>query len=152
MQILVKMPAYSRIFLVLCGLIISPCSLAQHAVIVNANNPYNASESEMREVVKRLFLKQQSTWPNGITAKCYDRSKASAEQVSFNRDLLGMSDAVIARHWLGVKQTTGETPPRNVGPTSILGKFVGKYDGGLGIVESGEIGSLPSNVRVLFTF
>ena len=147
----------NRITCIVCSLAIvaladSTNAYADNALIVNANNSYNAPESEMREVVKRLFLKKQSAWPNGLNAKCFDRAKASSEQNAFNSTILNMESLAIARHWLGLKQATGETPPRNVGSANILTKFVGKYDGGMGIVTESELAGLPENVRVLFRF
>ena len=136
----------------LLSVVIGQSASADNVVIVNINNSYTANEDTMRKVVKRLFLKQQSTWPDGTNAKSFDRRKASAEQQAFNSTVLGMDDAVIARHWLSLKQTTGETPPRTVGSTNMLAKFVAKYDGAFGVVAESELGSLSDRVRVLFKF
>lgn len=144
--------ALTTAILLLASLGANSSAFADNALIVNANNPYTATESDMRELVKRLFLKRQSAWPNGATAKCFDRSRTSNEQTTFNQTILEMSDAVIARHWLRLKQTTGETPPRNVGSTNVLSKFVSKYDGGMGVVAENELATLPETVRVLFRF
>ncbi len=139
-------------FLFVLSFYVSPAFSESYAVVVNASNNYSADASVMKNQVKQLFLKQTSSWPNGKKVNAFDRGKGSTETSAFNKNILKMDSAAVARHWLGLKQKTGETPPRNVKSTNMLLKLIAKYEGGLGIVDSETAKKLPEGVKVLFKF
>ncbi len=129
-----------------------PVEAAEYAVIVNANNPDAGKGAAMKEVVKRLFLKEQTSWPGGPPAKPLARPASSPAQQAFAVEVLGMDQAALDQHWLHLKQTKGETPPRAVGSALILMRLVGKYPGAFSVVTAEEAARLPDGVAVLFRF
>lgn len=146
----------SKFMTALCAIFViafAPQALAQsYAVIVNNVNSFSGDETAMKQQVKRLFLKQSSAWQGGTEVRAFDRAKGSPETTAFISDVLGMDEAAVARHWLSLKQKTGETPPRNVSSSNMLVKLVSKYEGGVGVVDSTTASALPDGVRVLFNF
>jgi hypothetical protein len=121
-----------------------------YAVVVNATNPIAVSGDAARTVVKDLFLKNLGRWPNGTEAKPYAREAASVEMAGFQKEILGMSEAELARHWLRQKNTNGTTPPKEVDNDRLVLKFVGKHDGAFGIVRADA--AKAEGVKVLCTF
>lgn len=125
---------------------------ADYAVIVNAANPILSEGSAAKDTVKRLYLKDLSSWPGGADAQPFAREAGSAAQTAFVAKVLGMNETAINDHWTRVKQTKGETPPREVGSDRILFRLVGKFEGGLAFVTAEEAAAAPAEVKVLFTF
>ncbi|PKM10817.1 MAG: hypothetical protein CVV13_11590 [Gammaproteobacteria bacterium HGW-Gammaproteobacteria-3] len=125
---------------------------ADFAVIVNAGNDYQAAETEMKTTVKRLFLKEAGSWPNNIDAEPIDRAQGSAEQQAFMSQVLNLDAAALARHWMAVKQKTGQTAPREVSAGSIVLKLIGSKKGAFAVVDTASLGGLPGNARILFQF
>jgi len=119
---------------------------AEYYLIVNAANDTSAD----KDVVKRLFLKQQTSWPNGVSADPFDRSEGDAARNAFLQNVLGMTETELNAHWLQLKQTKGETPPRQVGSDNIIVRAVATKEGAFGFVD--DASSLPADVKVLFTF
>ncbi len=128
------------------------CAAAEYAVIANAANPDAARGAAIREVVKRLFLKEQTNWPGGLPAKPLARPAGTPAADAFAAEVLGMSRTALDNHWLHLKQTKGETPPRAVGSVRILLRLVGKYPGAFSVVSAEQAASLPPGVTVVFTF
>lgn len=124
-------------------------SAAEYAVVVNAKNDYSAPKEEMKQTVRRIFLKQQSDWPNGTEGAPFARGDMPA-QGAFNEAILGMSDVAYSDYWIKMKQTEGSVAPRTVGSTSILVRQIGRHDGGFSVVPVST--DLPADVRTLFTF
>lgn len=123
---------------------------ADYALIVNAANPIEGSEAELKSQITRLFLKQQNDWPDGTSAVPLDRKADSAEHTAFLKGVLEMSETELDTHWLRLKQISGETPPREVGSDRILIRTVGKAEGAFGMVANDPAG-FPPEIRVLFT-
>lgn len=124
----------------------------EFVILTSTANKYSADEATIRQQVKRLFLKQQQGWPNGESVKSYARKKDSAAHKAFTKYVLEMDGPKLAGHWLKLKQTTGETPPREVGSARMLTKLIGKYEGSLGIMTLEEAKAAEGKVKILFTF
>lgn len=123
---------------------------ADYAVVVNAANAYSADEADMKNVVKRIYLKQQTSWPNGTEGEPFAREDSSAEQTAFNAAVLGMDAAAHSDYWIKLKQTEGSVAPRSVGASSILMRQIARKPGGFGVVAASE--PLVDGVKVLFKF
>jgi len=123
---------------------------ADYAVVVSAENTYTASEADMKNVVKRIYLKQQTNWPNGVEGEPFAREDGSAEQTAFNAAVLGMDAAAHSDYWIKLKQTEGSVAPRSVGASSILMRQIARKPGGFGVVAASE--PLVDGVKVLFKF
>lgn len=139
--------------LLVASLIGSQAIAAEYAVIINGANNYSASDIEHAKKDIRLFyLKEQSEWPNNEKVKPYGLLSTSAGQLAFNKEVLGMSEAELTRHWLNKKQTTGETPPKALKSDRIVVKLVAKKPGAFGVISTGSIKLLSADTKVLFEF
>lgn len=122
-----------------------------YAVVVHAKNPLTETDAgKLRRMVKDLFLKNLAQWPDGVECKPYDREVASPEHHAFLKEVLGMSEAELARHWLRQKNQSGTTPPKAVDNDRLVLRFVGKHEGALGIVRADL--AKADGVKVLFEF
>jgi len=124
---------------------------ATYALVVNANSKCTLTGDEAKALIKKLFLRELTQWPDGTEAKPYAREAAAAEQVAFLKDVLGMTDAELARHWLKVKNTNGTTPPKDVDSERMLLKHIAKSDGAFGVVKI-DAAKGAEGVKILFEF
>lgn len=122
-----------------------------YAVVVNVNNTVQETGDAGKAIVKKLFLKDLSQWPDGTEARPYSRDTTAAEQAAFLAQVLGMKEAELARHWLRVKNMNGTTPPKEVDSDRMVLKYVAKYDGAFGIVKIAAARE-ATGVRVLLEF
>lgn len=147
----------TRSFLIaLTSLIIIGLHSASYAdsylVIVNANNSFSADEKETKNTIKRMYLKEMSSWPGGGKTKAVARGEDSKEHQAFMKNILGMSNANIAGHWMSLKQKTGETPPRAIKSTKSVVKLVSKKTGAFSYISEADSNSLSAKVKVLFKY
>ena len=120
------------------------------AVVVNVANECKLEGEAVTGLVKKLFLKQLTKWPDGLDARPYARERG-AEQAAFLQQVLCMEEAELARHWLKMKTMNGTTPPRSVGSDRMLLKYVEKHDGAFGVVAL-DVAREAAGVRILCTF
>lgn len=140
--------------LVVSGLaLMSQAAQAENfALVVNAGNSYTADLPSMKNAMKRFYLKQQTTWPNGDPVEAFARVSDSAPHKAFSTTVLGMSQAEQDAHWAKLKQTIGETAPRDVDSSSILLRQIVRKKGSFGVLSSSEMADMPAEVKVLFKF
>ncbi len=122
-----------------------------YAVVVNAENGFSGDDGALRTQIKRLYLKEQSTWPGGQDAVPFGREDGSPAQLAFMKSVLGMIDSEFAGHWLKLKQIRGETPPRGIGSARILSRQIGKKPGAFGVVLASEAATIEGG-KILFEF
>lgn len=125
---------------------------AAEAVVVNAANGFSGDQTEMVQTIKRIYLKQATSWPDGEQAVPFVVGADSPVFTKFSADVLGMSQSEINDHWTKVKQTDGETPPREIGSASILFRQIGRKTGAFGLVSDADAANLPEGVKILFTY
>ncbi len=123
----------------------------RHAVVVHVDNKTTETGEAAKSVVKKLFLKDLSQWPDGSEAKAYGRDGKSDAQIAFREQVLGMSEAELARHWLKVKSMNGTTPPKEVDSDRLVLKYVAKNSSAFGICTLDSLKGVEG-VRVLFEF
>ena len=130
----------------------APAWAAKYAVVINAENAAAQGMDDPRSYVKTLYLKQQTTWPDGTSAAPLARRAGSPVHQAFMAEVLQMSQEEIDSHWLRMKQTQGETPPREVGSALILYRFVTKELGSVSVISADELETAPIEVEVMFEF
>lgn len=123
----------------------------RHAVVVHVDNKMTETGDAAKVVVKKLFLKDLSQWPDGSEAKAYGRDDKSDAHIAFRNEVLGMSEAELARHWLKVKSMNGTTPPKEVDSDRLVLKYVAKNPSAFGICTLDSLKGVEG-VRVLFEF
>lgn len=124
---------------------------ARFAAIVHVDNKIKETGDAAKAVIKKLFLKDLSQWPDGSEAKAYAREAKSEAQTAFRKSVLEMSDADLARHWLKLKSMNGTTPPKEVESDRLVLKYVAKNPNAFGIVDLDSVKGVEG-VRVLFEF
>jgi len=125
---------------------------AGYKVVVNANVAYAGAPDEAKQIVRRIFLKEATAWPGGPDATPLGRKTDDPAFTAFLSNVLGMTQAEYDAHWARLKQTTGDTPPREVGSASILERLIAKRDGTVGLVSADEAANLGEGVKVLFEY
>jgi len=123
-----------------------------YLVVVNEANSAASQAGDPKAVVKRLFLKQQTRWPDGPEAQPMARKSDSAVQKAFRAKVLGMSKSEVQSHWANMKQTQGETPPREVGTALILFRRLRREPGAFTVLTEDELAQAPAEVKVLYEF
>lgn len=125
-----------------------PKNKITYVVVVNASNAATETGDAAKAVVRKLFLKDLTQWPDGTEAKPYRRPDKSGAQGAFQQGVLAMTDAELARHWLRVKNQDGTTPPKEVDSDRMVLKYVARYPGAFGIVPKDAVKGVEG-VRVL---
>jgi len=129
-----------------------PAWAAKYAVVINAENTAAKNVADPRSYVKTLYLKQQTAWPDGTSAALLARRSESPIHQAFMAEVLQMSQEEVDDHWLRMKQTQGETPPREVGSALILYRFVTREVGSVSVISADELETAPIEVEVMFEF
>ena len=123
-----------------------------YAVVVNKDNSFSGTLNEMEHIVARMFLKQQTRWPNDLSSRPFDRTLESSEHQVFVAHVLKLSERNLAEHWGKMKQLRGDTPPRSIRSPRVLLRLIEKNKGGFGVIKTENVGELPEGVRILFSF
>ena len=121
------------------------------SIVINAANKTDPRSPRIKLLLKQLYLKMKSEWPQGMKAEPIARPLDSNEQIAFTQVLLNMTEAELADYWLTLKQRTGQTQPRPVSSDTVLFKLLSKRKGAFSIVNQDVVESLPKNVVVLLT-
>jgi len=130
----------------------TPLAAADYYVVVNEANTYSASAEEMRNQVRRYFLKESKNWPDGNNVVSFSGKPGNAGYEALLSGILGMNQSEFDAHWARKKQTTGDTRPRSVGSTNILLRLIKRDAGTIGIIDKADEGKIPDGVKILFEF
>ena len=124
-----------------------------YAVVVNKNNEFQADGPTANEVLKAIFLREQSEWPSGLPAVPYARPRDCQEDDGFVAKILDMSKDAVAEHWLGMKRKDGRKSPAVIESDELLLQLVSTYDGAVGVCSNATLSHPDAeDVRVLVTF
>jgi hypothetical protein len=126
-------------------------AVAKYVLVVHAENPCRDDAATAKALIKRLYLKDLTAWADGTEARPYAREATAAEQVAFLKDVVGMTEAELARHWLRLKNTDGTTPPKAAESERLLLKHIARHRGAFGVVRKEAVAG-AEGVRVLFEF
>jgi len=123
----------------------------EFVVLVNAANDAPGGDAGKAEVA-RLFLKRASEWSNGLRAFPFDRPADSAVHEAFVSEILNSDGSSLNDWWARLKQTRGETPPREVGSLRFLLRALTRREGAFGFAAKKAVQPLPDGIRILFEF
>lgn len=121
------------------------------AVVVHTDNKLTETGDAAKTLLKKLFLKELTRWPDGGEAKAYARTPDAECQIAFRKVVLEMSEAELARHWLKQKSMNGSTPPKEVEADRLVLKYVAKNANAFGIVTL-ESAKPATGIKVVFEF
>lgn len=123
-----------------------------YLLVINANNKYSGNGEEMRQEIRRLYLRHKSNWPDEETSSPLGRPVHTDAHQAFLTFVLGMTQTELNDHWSRLKQISGETPPREVERPRTLLRQIARDKGAFSVIAESETRKLPARVRVLFTF
>ncbi len=123
-----------------------------YLVLVNGNNRYSGDAAEMMARIRRLYLGDETAWPEADDCVPLARPRGSAADRALSALVLGMDGDELDAHWRRLTQATGAEPPRAIGPVRELLRTIARNKGAFGIIAEGEARKLPAKVRVLFRF
>ena len=135
-------------FLTALPSIVSQAHAAEYAVIVNSANTTNGEDA--KSIVKNIYLKKRTTWPDGTPTETFARPSDHPAQEAFLSDVLGLSQAALDEYWASEKAQTGEAAPRQIGSGRILMRQVARKKGAVGVVKADM--AQGDGIKVLFTF
>ncbi len=124
---------------------------AKYCVVANpAISAKFADEESARQEVRQLFLRNASEWSSKQEAKPFSPSGGEPMHAAFLTGVLQMSEAELARHWITMKNKHGIAPPKEVSSSKMMLKYVGRFEGGFGVVAKED--AEGADLRVLFSF
>lgn len=146
----------SLVILLLLGSGVSADESQIYAVISSGESLHfdeATTDDEKKSVIKQLYLKQRSRWPNGTLATPYSRPSYSKSAEAFLSRILEMEPVGIDQYWLQLRQITGEAPPRVISRDKALIRLVHKKPGHFGVVSKKALKNTDyKNVRVILYF
>jgi ABC-type phosphate transport system substrate-binding protein len=123
------------------GMSLPPEARAQIVVVVNPRNPVrNLSLEELR----RLYLGRTTSFRQNQPVMLLEQADARR---AFYRSALGMNEARVKRHWIGIV-FSGETatPPRTIAGVDELKRAVAQNAGAIGFLD---VAATDPSVKVL---
>lgn len=137
-----------------CAMFSSPTQSAkpEYVVLTHPANTEGESGQLMRDVVRKIFLKQRAYWPNGRPAKALVPPEGSAARMAFIEHVVAMSPDVLEEYWQFLARRTGETPPEVVEPQWLMLERLRTDDGAFGIVTKEAASDTGHDLVVLFSF
>lgn len=119
-------------------------------VIVNAKNPTATLSSEE---VRKYFLKEQATWPNGEKVRSVDRMGNPSEKKAFLERIVKLSDHELEKFWVSKRYEKGTPVPPKLHSDNEVIEYVLSFDGAIGYVNSKSIGpDQRSQLKIVQSF
>jgi ABC-type phosphate transport system substrate-binding protein len=120
-------------------------AFAQVAVVVN---PKSALATMTADQVSGIFLGKSNTLPSGGTALPTDLPDSSATRELFYTKVTGKSTAQVKAAWSRLVFSGKATPPKELGSSADVKKFVAANPDAIGYIEKSAV---DSSVKVVFS-
>jgi ABC-type phosphate transport system substrate-binding protein len=111
-----------------------PAAAQGFQVIVNSANPV---ASLPKDVVAKLFLKQETSFPGGATATPVEPAKGSAARDAFAKTVLGWTVKKLDTYWQQQIFSGKDIPPASKATDDEVVAFVKANPGAIGFVSAG---------------
>ncbi|WP_269533565.1 hypothetical protein [Chitinimonas sp. BJYL2] len=118
---------------------------AEVAVVVN---PKSGVDSLSPEQIASIFLGKSTSFPSGGSATPVDQSDG-ATRGEFSSKVLKKDPAGVKAHWAKMQFTGKGTPPKEVGGSADVKKFVAGNPAAIGYIDKG---SVDGSVKVVGSF
>lgn len=109
---------------------------AQVAVIVNLKSP---TASMSADQVSGIFLGKSNTLPSGATAAPADQPESAAIREQFYSKVTGKQAAQVKAAWSRLVFSGKGTPPKELGSSAEVKKFVAANPDAIGYVEKSAV-------------
>ncbi len=113
------------------------------AVVTHVDNPL---ETITRSELARIFLKQQSTWPDGSRCIPIDQRGDSKIRREFSKLVLQRSVYDVKRYWMQETMTGNAKPPVSLESAATVKKYLQKIEGAVAYIYLDEV---DESVRIL---
>lgn len=126
-----------RLHVVLAGLVAAfslgavPAGAESYAVVTNADNTARDVDAA---TLRRLYLKEQAEWPGGRAAKPFGRPATSGAHKALLENVLRMDQDRLTRHWISLKQRTGQRSVLEVDSDAKLQALLQRFPGAFGVL------------------
>ena len=131
--------------LVACCLFFSQKSLADTVVIVHPSNDNVMTE----KVIRRLFLSMTKSFPNGDSAKPFERKRYSDIRQDFRAKILGMTSQQLTSYWGRTIFTGQGLPPKEIDSSEEIKKMVASNPEAIAYLDVSEV---DDTIKVVYTF
>jgi ABC-type phosphate transport system substrate-binding protein len=124
----------------------------EFVVIVNESNPIT---SISREELAKIFLKQETAWPDGQAIAPVDQAPDSPVRATFTREILRRSVGAVKSYWEKQIFSGSAVPPVEKSSNDSVSSYVITNRGAIGYVLAWALDSgkalvrLPAGVKVL---
>lgn len=106
----------------------------------------NRVASITRSELSRIFLKQQTTWPDGARCIPIDQRGDSKIRGAFSRLVLQRSVYEVKRYWMQETMTGNAKPPVSLESAATVKKYLQKIEGAVAYIYLDEV---DDSVRIL---
>jgi hypothetical protein len=112
-------------------------------VIVHPSNPMQSVD---RAFLRAAFLKQETSWPGGLTIQPVDLARSDPTHERFSLAVLGKTLAQLRSYWSARIFSGTDVPPSEVDSPAAAIRFVLGHPGAVGYLPSG---THPGRAKVL---
>ncbi len=122
-------------------------SAAAPEILVVVNKSCSVSSLNKAQL-NALFRSRTSEFPGGSPASVVNLPQDNPLRRDFDQAVLGMNPDEVQRYWIDVKIRSGTTPPRKMGSSAVVAKFVSSDAKGLGYVAAQDQHGLKVIARI----
>ncbi|MBB3195233.1 hypothetical protein [Roseateles terrae] len=126
-------------------LVAAVAAQAQVAVVVN---PKSAVSSMTADQVASIFLGKSNALPNGNAAVAVDLPESAGARDTFYTKATGKSSAQVKAAWSRLVFSGKGTPPKEMGSSADVKKFVAGNPDAIGYIEKSAV---DSSVKVVLS-
>lgn len=119
-------------------------AVPEFRVVVNAANPL---QSVQRTLLRDLFLKRETRWPDGAAALPVDLIPRARARRSFDEQILGRSVAAVRNAWEQSIFSGRDVPPPELATDAEVLRYVASHRGAVGYVARDTV--LPPTVHAV---
>lgn len=105
-------------------------------VVVSSINPIETLDLPH---LRRIFLREQTVWPNGWPITVFERSSEEALRSDFTSALFGKTPEQLTDYWLNLSMTRGIDPPKVCRTVAMLKQYFDRMKGAIGYLSEGEL-------------
>ena len=134
-----------RILSVALTLAFSSTAFADLAIIGHPDSEVGNLDTQK---VKKLFLGERKSFPNGLHATPMNHVKGSPDRKEFFASVLNMPESRHSRHWKRKISTGSGSSPEDLSSYTEVLKSVSKTPGSISYIDSSHV---DDSVKVLFT-
>ncbi|MFQ5462657.1 MAG: hypothetical protein ACE5E5_08530 [Phycisphaerae bacterium] len=121
----------------------SPPKHQRIVVVVSSKNPIKTlTPAELA----RIFLRQQTQWPNGWAITVFVRPMKAPIRQRFSQIVLHKKPEALHEYWLNLKLTRGLKPPKVLRSAMLVKRYLERVKGGIAYLYEDEV---DETVRVV---